>query len=256
MEVTILGAHNIESETARLAGVLIDGVLALDAGSLTPSLCLEDQRRLKAVFLTHHHYDHIRDIPLLGMSLYLGHRNARIFALPETLDILTHSFLNGRVYSDFLSKPPEMPTFSLEPVEPGTEIEFEGYRILPVSMPHSVPAVGYMVSVPGGSRLLYTGDSGPGFYRQMLGLEPQLLVVEVTASNRYTDFGLSARHLTPALLEAELLAYREAEGYIPDVVCVHMYPGQEKEIIGQLNQAAERLGTDIHPSFEGMQIKI
>ena len=256
MELTILGAHNIESETARLAGMLIDGTLALDAGSLTSSLSLEDQYRIKAVFLTHHHYDHIRDIPILGMSLYLGHRNARIFALPETLDVLASSFLNGRVYSDFIRKPPEMPAFSLEPVVPGAEIQFEAYRILPVSMPHSVPAIGYLVNGPDGGRLFYTGDAGPGFYVQILGLEPHLLIVEVTASNRYTDFGRSAGHLTPGLLEVELLAYREAKGYVPDVVCVHMYPGQEKEIIGQLNQLAERLDADIHPSCEGMRINI
>ena len=256
MEITILGAHNIESQTASLAGVLIDGVLALDAGSLTSSLNLEDQYKLRAVFLTHRHYDHIRDIPTLGMSLYLGGRSARIFALPEVLDLLAGSFINGQVYSDFTRKPAEGPTFTLEPVTPGKEIEVDGYHILPVSMPHSVPAVGYMVCGQGASRLFYTGDAGPGFYRQLLDLDPQLLIVEVTASNRYQDFGRSAGHLNPDLLEAELEAYRQTKGYVPDVVCVHMYPGQEKEIIGQLNQVAERLDADIHPAFEGMLIKI
>lgn len=63
MRIRFLGAHNTETLTTRLSGLLVDQALALDAGSLTASLTLSQQLSLKGVLLTHQHYDHIRDIP-------------------------------------------------------------------------------------------------------------------------------------------------------------------------------------------------
>jgi len=52
MQIRFLGAHNTETQTTRLPGVLIDNRLALDAGSLTSSLSLEEQLKLDAILLT------------------------------------------------------------------------------------------------------------------------------------------------------------------------------------------------------------
>jgi ribonuclease BN (tRNA processing enzyme) len=38
----------------------VDDVLALDAGGLTSSLALSEQLGLKAVLITHRHYDHVK----------------------------------------------------------------------------------------------------------------------------------------------------------------------------------------------------
>jgi hypothetical protein len=44
MQLRALGAHNMESKDTRMECHLIDGVLALDAGSLARSLTFEEQR--------------------------------------------------------------------------------------------------------------------------------------------------------------------------------------------------------------------
>jgi len=44
MELTILGAHNCESDKMKLTSLLIDRVIAIDAGGLTSSLSIEEQR--------------------------------------------------------------------------------------------------------------------------------------------------------------------------------------------------------------------
>ena len=46
MDITILGAHNTESEKTRLTSLLIDDVLAIDAGALTSSLSFGAQQNL------------------------------------------------------------------------------------------------------------------------------------------------------------------------------------------------------------------
>ena len=45
MEVQILGAHSTEAGGLRLASLLIDDILLLDAGGLTASLSLSEQQQ-------------------------------------------------------------------------------------------------------------------------------------------------------------------------------------------------------------------
>jgi len=72
MELEILGAHNCESRDAKLTSLLIDGTVVIDAGSLTSSLSLEAQQRVKAILITHRHFDHIRDLATFGMNAYMS----------------------------------------------------------------------------------------------------------------------------------------------------------------------------------------
>jgi len=69
MKIRFLGAHNYETKDTRLVSLLIDDVLAIDVGGLSSSLSFEEQCKIKAVLLTHQHYDHVRDIPTLAMNL-------------------------------------------------------------------------------------------------------------------------------------------------------------------------------------------
>ena len=51
MEIRILGAHNSESDTARLTSLLVDGTLAVDAGGLTSSLSFSEQAKVDNILL-------------------------------------------------------------------------------------------------------------------------------------------------------------------------------------------------------------
>ena len=62
MNIRFLGAHNSESKDVRPACLLIDNILAIDAGGLTSSLTFSEQLAIEALLVTHHHYDHIKDI--------------------------------------------------------------------------------------------------------------------------------------------------------------------------------------------------
>ena len=72
MNIRFLGAHNCESQNSRCACLLIDDILAIDAGGLTSSLSFPAQQNLKAILLTHQHYDHIKDIPTIAMNFGLS----------------------------------------------------------------------------------------------------------------------------------------------------------------------------------------
>ncbi|MFC1909656.1 MBL fold metallo-hydrolase [Chloroflexota bacterium] len=110
MRIQILGAHNCESRDTKLAGLLIDDVLAIDGGSLTSSLSFTAQQQLKAILLTHQHYDHLRDIPAIAMNAYLHNSTINIYTIPPVHDVLETHLLNNEVYPNFLRRPEGKPT--------------------------------------------------------------------------------------------------------------------------------------------------
>jgi len=256
MNIKFLGAHNCESQNSKLVSLLIDDVLALDAGALTSSLSFPAQQKLKAILVTHQHYDHIRDIPTIAFNLFLQGATIHIYSIPTVYEALTTHLLNGRIYSKLLELPQNNPTVRFTIVEPGKSEQIDGYTVLAIPVSHGAPTVGYQITSPDGKIVFYTGDTGPGLTDCWKCVSPQLLIIEVTASNRYEEFARGGGHLTPALLEQELTTFREVKGYLPQVVLVHMNPELEKEIEAEIAVVAEALNHSISLAYEGMQINL
>lgn len=257
MQVRILGAHNCESARTRLVSLLIDEVLALDAASLTASLTFEAQRRLQAVLLSHGHFDHARDVPTLGMNAYLGRYSLSLYATAPVLELLASSLLGGQIYPDFTRLPSaEKPAIRLIHLEPFQETDVAGYRVRALPMNHSLPAAGYLLTSPDGRSLLYTSDTGPGWAALGRELRPDLIITELTSSDRFEAGMLRVGHLTPRLLKAELLGFRQLGGYLPPVVLVHMSPLIEAEIAQEVAGVAREIGASISLGSEGMVLDL
>jgi ribonuclease BN (tRNA processing enzyme) len=256
MNIKVLGAHNCERQNFKMLSLLVDGVLAIDAGALTSSLSLEEQKKIKALLLTHQHYDHLRDVPALAMSLFLGGATTRIYSIPATLDVLARNLMDNEIYPDFRRKPEQKPTVSFSVIEPNKAELIAGYNVLAVPVSHSVPAVGYQVTGADGRAFFYAGDTGPGLAECWPSVSPQLLIIEVTVPDRYTERAAAAGHLTPALLKTELQSFREVKGYLPRVLAVHMDPTLEKATAAEIAAVAEELGCSITLAYEGMEISL
>jgi ribonuclease BN (tRNA processing enzyme) len=256
MKIKILGAHKIETKDTRYACLLIDDVLALDAGALTSRLSLRAQQKLKAVLVTHRHYDHVKDLPALGMNYYLTGKSLEVYALQAVFADLAAHYADEALYPDFTKRPQPKPAFIFNVVSPGREVSIAGYRVRPVTVNHAVPCVGYQVASPDGKKLFYTSDTGPGLADCWRQISPDLLIIEVTAINKYLDFSIQVGHLTPALLQKELESFRELKGYLPRVVTVHANPLDAKELEAELAAVAGALKADIEPGREGMRIDL
>ena len=257
MEIQVLGTHTTEAKGMRLASFLIDGTLALDAGGLTSSLSLSEQEKVKTILLTHHHFDHVRDLVMLGANGAMFSTPVEVYALSQTLDIVSSCLLDGRMYVD-LSKWPsaEKPFLQLKTIEPLERQFTEDYEILPVPVKHSVPAVGYQVTSKDGKSLFYTGDTGPGLSTCWEHISPQLLMIEVSGCNEVGDFLRSVGHLSALLLKDELSQFRQIKGYLPRIVAVHIPPQYQKEVEREVGDVARELGADITVAYEGMSIAL
>ena len=256
MKVQILGAHNRESANTRLVSLLVDDVLALDAGSLTSSLSFEAQRQIKAILLTHHHFDHMRDIATIGLNGY-SWGIIQVCGTRSTLDALSRYILNGEVYPDFTEKHPKRgSSIEFHLMEPYIAETIQQYQVLALPVHHAVPATGYQLTSLEGKRLFYTGDTGPGCSSCWEHISPDLIITEVTMPNRYEDEIRDAGHLSPRLLGEELAQFRRIKSYLPPVVLVHMNPQVEDQIRVEVEAIARELGTTITLGYEGMTIQL
>lgn len=256
MELEILGAHNCESKDAKLTSLLVDGSVAIDVGSLTSSLSLDAQKMVRAILLTHRHYDHIRDLATFGMNIYSS-GPVNIYALDSVLDIISTHLLNDIVYPDFQKKPkPEKPALEFCSLEPNKEINIEGYKVLPVPVNHNVPTVGYQIISQDGKSLFYTGDTGRNPSSLWAAVSPGLLVTEVTLPNKFESFVHDTGHLTPQFLKQELIDFKRVKGYLPPVVTIHISPNLESDIRDEVAQVAIELEANITVGYEGMKIII
>ncbi len=256
MNIQVLGAHNCESQNTKFISLLIDDILVIDAGGLTSSLSFPAQQKLKAILLTHQHYDHIRDVPAIAMNFYLCGATINIYSTQPVYNALTTYLLDGKLYPKFLEQPQGNPTIKFTLIEPYQTEQIEGYSILAVRVNHAVPTVGYQITSPDGKIVFYTGDTGPGLAGCWENVSPQLLITEVTATNKYEEFAKESGHLTPSLLKQELTSFRKLKGYLPQVVVVHMNPGLEEEIEAEIAAVARDLSNPITLGYEGMQLQL
>ncbi|MBN1374599.1 MAG: MBL fold metallo-hydrolase [Dehalococcoidia bacterium] len=197
MKVEVLGAHNTETKFARLPCLLVDDAIALDAGGLSSSLSLERQQQIKAVLLTHHHFDHTRDLIMLGANDSTPPSTVDVYGLSDTLEVVYLYLLDGKMYKDYTQWPSsESPRLRLKPIAPLQQLAVEGHTVLPVTVGHSVPSVGYQVSSGSGNSIFYAGDTGAGLSDCWQQISPDVLFIEVTGLNRMEEPMSRLRHLT------------------------------------------------------------
>ena len=259
MNIRFLGAHNSESKDARPACILIDNFLAIDAGGLVSGLSFSEQLAIEALLITHHHYDHIKDIPMMGMNFYVKKSRINIYSIPQVQEALAYLFeYPGKFYTNFLTNPANNPTINFTTIAPLQPFDIKQYQILPVPMKHSVPSVGYQITTPQGKKLFYSGDTGHGLESVWQRISPDLLIIEVTLPDGLLKSDKEPYHLTPGLLQEELISFRKIKGYLPKVITVHMSPqSPDRELIDAgLQQIAVELKADITPGYEGLQFTL
>lgn len=254
MQLKFLGAHQSNSAQIRSMSLLIDGRLAIDAGGLVGALTLEEQLAIDAVLVTHRHYDHVKDLPMLAHNLW-EEKSLELYCTQETRRALQDHLFNDIVWPS-MSNPPEgyhPVNFTL--LRGGHRIELLGYGVLPVEMDHTVPTVGYLVE-RGGKSLFYTADTGGSGKPPWAGLRPDLLIIETTMGSEHSETAARFKHLTPLSLRGELVSFHARQGYYPRTICVHMNPKHEPAIRNEVSDIAAELGADITLAAEGVAVEV
>ena len=234
MILRVLGCSGGEAEGDRLTGFLVNGAVALDAGSLTQALTIPEQVRVRHIFLSHSHLDHICTLPFYTKNVF-GHVGTpvEIHALPETLAALRRHLFNDEIWPDFSVIPhPDAPVIRYSEIEPGRTYEVEGLKITPIPVNHLVPTVGFLVE-DDHSGFLFTSDTAEtdAVYGAANSAEHlDLFITEASFPNEQGALAESSRHLTPAKLGREL---RKLKRDVP-VAVYHLTPGERSVMLPQI----------------------
>jgi len=216
MKLEILGSAGAEFPDFRPPAFLLDGQLLLDAGTIGSVLNEDEQWKIRDIFITHSHLDHIRGIPALADNIIMKNlkHSFTVHSTSVVISALRDHIFNGVIWPDFTKLPSsENPVIKYETIEAHQKYMVKDYSIEAIPVNHSVPAVGFRVS-SGGKTLVYTGDTGPTeeIWKHCSGVDA--LIVEVSFPNNMESLALITKHLTSSMLVEELAKIDELPGRI------------------------------------------
>ena len=210
MRLKVLGAYGASDAEHNLTGYVIDDWLAVDAGTLTSKLSFSQQGRIQAVFITHPHADHIRDLPhLIHNRFSQATGPLTVFASKDVMDILARDLFNGVVWPDFsgiISPHTGKPGVQYRALTPGKRIVFNEVGLTAVNVDHAIPAAGVILEMNGQS-IVFTGDTGPTqeiWKRTNKTQNVVAVVTEASFPNDQQALADDTAHLSPQTFGEEL----------------------------------------------------
>jgi 3',5'-cyclic-nucleotide phosphodiesterase len=208
MRLRVLGYHGGNSCQHRNVSFLLNEQVALDAGSLAGGLTVQEQEAVRVALITHSHLDHIADLGAMSeVRAQSGGFPLIVAGRAETVSALRVHFFNNVLWPDFTYIPqPDAPAVQLRELDLETPVELCGLQVCAVSVPHAVPACGFIISDESGS-IAYTGDSGPtSRFWELLNQrdDVRLVIAEVSFPERHAALAELSGHMTPSGFAREI----------------------------------------------------
>ncbi|NBW95673.1 MAG: 3',5'-cyclic-nucleotide phosphodiesterase [Planctomycetia bacterium] len=208
MRIELLPSSVPASDAQFLTSFLVDEAVAIDAGSLGLLADLERQRRVRHVFVTHEHLDHVATLPIFLENVYdPGPQSVELLASASVLEFLHDDIFNGRIWPDFfeLSRPDDafVKTSVIEPLRPVTRA---GLTVTPVPVSHGVQTLGLIVD-DGRSAVAFPSDTGPteALWRQLAAVPNlQAVFLETSFPDSLGRLAAEVGHHCPATFAAEV----------------------------------------------------
>ncbi len=246
MRIRVLGCSGGIGAGARTTCLLVDDDTLIDAGTGLGDLELDELRRVRHVFLTHAHLDHIAGLPLFVDTAFdsLVDEPLSVYGRAETLEALDSFIFNGHIWPDFALLPDaDNPVLRYVPVNIDETIAVDGRSVRVVDVHHSVPAVGYCLE-ENGRVLAFSGDTMTNeTLWPVLNRYPKLdvLVIEVSFPESQKNLAITSRHYCPSMMVDDLAKLR----HDPQIWLTGMKPGEEdliyREVLERLDGRGVRM---------------
>lgn len=254
MKLRALGCSGGIGGELRTTALLIDDDVLIDGGTGLSELSTEEMKRIRHVFLTHTHLDHIACLPLMIDSLFPHIVEPLVIHGQEaSIEVLKRHIFNWAIWPDFASLPSkEAPVMRYQVHRPGEVVEIGGRGFEMIGVNHIVPTVGYRIRCDGGV-MAFSGDttSNDGFWTALnAGERLDLLLVEVAFAERFRELSMVSKHYCPSLLAQDLEKLRHR----PQIYLTHNKPGDESLIF---EQCQERIaGRELRRLSGGMVLEV
>ncbi len=233
MKLRVLGCSGGIGQGLRTSSYLIDDDILLDAGTGVGDLSLEEMARIKHIFITHSHMDHVVSIPLIVDTLFSQLKQPmQVYARRETIAALKSHMFNWQLWPDFTELPDKRtPVLKFIEMNPGDSLDIDGRHLEMVDVNHTVPASAYIVTQQA-SVFVYSGDTTTNdTLWQRLNELPRVdfMIIETAFSDSEIELARLARHYCPSLLADDLRKLKHS----PRIGISHLKPGAENAIFQQ-----------------------
>lgn len=255
MRIRILGCSGGIGAGSRTSAMLIDHDVLIDAGTGIGDLALEDFDRIRHVFLTHAHLDHIAGLPMLADRVFDENFDEplTVYAREETLRAIQEHIFNDVIWPDFAKLPaPEHPMLRYRVCSPGDTVSINHRDFYAVDVMHTVPTLGYTVQNSGGA-FAVSGDTKTNetLWPVLNACDDlKVLVIEVSFPDELEGLATESGHYCPRTLTRDL----DRLHHSPDIWLTGMKPGEEERILAQVLKAAPQ--RNIHMLSRGTVLTV
>jgi len=252
MKFRVLGCSGGIGGDLSTTSFLLSDHIMIDCGTGISNLSLPEMQKIRAIYFTHSHLDHVAGLPLLVDSIFeiLLNNPLQVYGSEATISALKTHIFNNVIWPDFSMIPsPKNAVINFNVIESGKQYEFEGCKLEAIPVNHVVPTFGYRIEC-GGASLAFTADttSNDTFWAK-LNEYPSLdyLIVECAFSNKEIEICRLAYHYCPSLLKADL----EKLQHQPEIFISHLKPGSEDMIMTECKSLiTERDLKRVRPDLE------
>lgn len=223
-----------DAKNQYLTSYLINDTVAIDAGSIGLLPDVADQARIRHVFLSHSHIDHVASLPIFLENIYATHEDCvRVFCSSETEASLQQHLFNGVIWPDFIELSRDIfPFLKVVHIESGEPIEVDGLRITPVSVDHTVPTFAFIIEDDTTAIAIVT-DTGPTTeIWERINALPHLRAVflDVSFPDSMHELADISKHLTPKTFANEVEKIRTGTR----ILVVHVKPAFQETMKAEL----------------------
>lgn len=235
MKIKVIGSSNGDGERHQfLLSYVCNETVAIDAGCIGLMTPLEEQTRIRHVFLTHSHLDHTASLPIFLDNVYVhGPDSPCVYAHPATLQSLQTDFFNDRVWPDLLRlSREESPFLQMFPLAESETTFVDGLAITPIELAHVVPTFAYLVGDDATTVAIISDTSRCERVWNVLNNLPRLgaIFLEVSFPNSLTRVADESMHLTPKSFAEEL---RRLKRETP-IFVVHVKPSNRAQVLREV----------------------
>jgi ribonuclease BN (tRNA processing enzyme) len=236
MKIEVLGGYGGESPGCRMTCLLIEDRIALDAGSLSEALPIDQQVQVHSIVLTHSHMDHTNSLPFFIENVYGRSDGAiRIYSSPATIYAIRKYLFNNATWPDFTRLPNHLlPAVQFEELADEVPLELEGVTFTPIPVDHLVPTHGFLIQ-QGEAAVLWSSDTGPTTRLWEIANQTpnlQAVCIDVSFDNALQRIADVSLHLTPQTLVREL---EKLERRVP-ILVHHIKPPCEQRVREEIEQ--------------------
>lgn len=205
VKLKILGCYGSAKGPYRTTAFLINDTILMDAGTVTEVLDYDEIRKIKSVFITHTHIDHIKGLfSLLDEMVQIGKDGVVVHAAREINNILFENVFNNRIWPNFSELPSkDNPLLRSIHLEPEREIEVSGVTFKPILVSHTVYTTGFLVKEKKRGFMFTSDTAETTRFWEIAKNEKEIdfVIADVSFPARYQGLAKASGHMTlPVLL--------------------------------------------------------